>query len=160
MRHFRAHFAAALAATGFLLASSSCYSNDDVSRFNQPDVVAEVQQAFEGYYASLRANDVPATQAWFRQSPLTVRFGNAENLFGAEEINAYRAASTSRATSGSNARERFVIATFGRDFATTSSMTRAENGKIGRATQVWARFPEGWKIVSAHVSSITDPNKR
>ena len=149
-----------LLGAGLLLSSSVSYCNAEDLRFNDPQVVAEVQQAFEGYYASLRANDVPAVQAWFRQSPLTVRFGNAENLFGSDEINAYRTVSKSRATSGSGARERFVIATFGRDFATTSSMTRSEGGKIGRATQVWVRFPEGWKIVSAHVSTITDPGTR
>jgi hypothetical protein len=129
-------------------------ADDGVSQFNEPAVVAEVLQAFNGYYASLAANDVPAVQAWFRQSALTVRFGNAENLFGSDEINAYRAASTPSGTQST--RERVVVATFGHDFATTSSLTRPAKGKTGRTTQVWVRFPEGWKIVAAHVSTIPD----
>ena len=27
-------------------------------------------------------------------------------------------------------------------------------GKVGRQSQAWARFPEGWRVVSAHVSVI------
>jgi hypothetical protein len=27
-------------------------------------------------------------------------------------------------------------------------------GKIGRQSQTWARFPEGWRVVAAHVSLI------
>ena len=33
---------------------------------------------------------------------------------------------------------------------------RGQN-QIGRQTQTWVRFPEGWKVVSAHVSTV-DPN--
>jgi 1-carboxybiuret hydrolase subunit AtzH-like protein len=28
---------------------------------------------------------------------------------------------------------------------------------VGRQMQTWVRFPEGWKIVAAHVSIIADP---
>ena len=123
---------------------------------NDPEVVEEVLRAFEGYYASLAANDVPAVQAWFHQSPRTVRFGNAENLFGSDAINAYRSSSKPSSTAG--ARERVVVATFGKDFATTSSLTRPAKGKVGRTTQAWVRFPQGWKIVAAHVSTVPDPD--
>jgi hypothetical protein len=30
-------------------------------------------------------------------------------------------------------------------------------GKIGRQMQSWARFPEGWRVVAAHVSAIPTP---
>jgi hypothetical protein len=29
-------------------------------------------------------------------------------------------------------------------------------GKVGRQMQTWVRFPEGWKIVAAHVSMIDE----
>jgi hypothetical protein len=32
-------------------------------------------------------------------------------------------------------------------------------GKIGRQMQTWARFPDGWFIVAAHVSIIENPAK-
>jgi hypothetical protein len=28
---------------------------------------------------------------------------------------------------------------------------------VGRQMQTWVRFPEGWKIVAAHVSVIDEP---
>jgi hypothetical protein len=30
-------------------------------------------------------------------------------------------------------------------------------GKIGRQMQTWVRFPEGWRVVAAHVSFIDAP---
>jgi hypothetical protein len=48
-----------------------------------------------------------------------------------------------------------VITTFGRDFATASTeFRRTGNGAIGRKTQSWVRFPEGWRVVAAHVSVL------
>ena len=29
-------------------------------------------------------------------------------------------------------------------------------GKIGRQMQTWVRFPEGWRVVAAHVSVIDE----
>ena len=30
-------------------------------------------------------------------------------------------------------------------------------GKVGRQMQTWVRFPEGWRVVAAHVSAIDEP---
>jgi len=49
------------------------------------------------------------------------------------------------------------IVSFGRDFGSiTLEFERdASNGVVrGRQSQVWVRFPEGWRIVSAHVSLL------
>ena len=53
---------------------------------------------------------------------------------------------------------RTVITTYGRDHATAMTLFRRENGpgKIGRQSQTWVRFPEGWRVVAAHVSSIDE----
>jgi hypothetical protein len=53
---------------------------------------------------------------------------------------------------------RTVITTFGRDFATASTLFHRDTtkGKVGRQQQTWARFPDGWHIVAAHVSVIPD----
>ncbi len=54
---------------------------------------------------------------------------------------------------------RTAIATYGRDFAVASTLFHRESapGKVGRQMQTWVRFPEGWRVVAAHVSVIPDP---
>ena len=55
--------------------------------------------------------------------------------------------------------DRTVIPSCGRDFATASTLFRRAGapGRVGRQTQSWARLPEGWRIVAAHVSVIAEP---
>ncbi len=121
-----------------------------------PEVKAELEAAFDRYEAALVSNDVPVLDELFWESPTTVRFGAGENLFGAAEIAAFRA---SRSPVGLNrAILRRSITTYGRDFATASITFRREGGaKIGRQQQSWVRFPEGWRVVAAHVSVIDEP---
>jgi hypothetical protein len=124
---------------------------------NLPDVKAEVEAAFAEYEAALMANDVDTLQALFWNSPHTIRYGINEILHGWDEIGAFRAA---RAPVGlARSLSRTVITTFGRDFATASTLFQRETvpGKIGRQMQSWARLPEGWRIVAAHVSLIDAP---
>jgi hypothetical protein len=121
-----------------------------------PEVVAEIAREFAGYDAALVANDVAALNRYFHVSPQTIRFGVAENLYGHAAIAAYRAGVPQ---GGARPRERTVIRTFGRDFATVATLTRRpEGGRVGRTMQSWVRFPEGWRIVAAHVSTIDEPS--
>ena len=85
-----------------------------------------------------------------------MRYGNAENLYGYAEIEAYRAASSGP---GPRGLARTVITTYGRDVAVASTLSYRTNapGKVGRQMQTWVRFPEGWRIVAAHVSTIDEP---
>jgi len=123
-------------------------------KINDPRVVAEVEAAFAAYEAALVSNDVATLTALFWSSPLTIRYGIAENLYGRDEIYGFRAA---RSPVGL-ARElsRTVITTYGDDFATASTLFHRASapGKVGRQMQSWARLPEGWRIVAAHVSLI------
>lgn len=122
---------------------------------NDPSVVKEIEAAFAGYDEALRTNDVAALNRYFFDSPTTVRFGNAENLYGYGEIGAYRARAVPPADSR---RDRTVITTYGKDFATVATLSRRPNAaKIGRTMQTWVRLPQGWRIVAAHVSTIDDP---
>lgn len=121
-----------------------------------PEVKAEVEAAFARYEAALVGNDLPVLDELFWQSPSTVRFGVTENLFGAAEIAAFRAGRSPRGL----ARDilRTSITTFGRDFATASiTFQRAGSARIGRQQQSWVRFPEGWRVVAAHVSLMDAP---
>jgi hypothetical protein len=121
-----------------------------------PDVVAEVRAAFEAYERALVSNDVETLDALFRDDPRTIRFGGGENLFGFGEIKAFRAA---RSPVGlARALSKTVITAYGRDVAVASTLFHRETmtGKVGRQMQTWMRFPEGWRVVAAHVSVIAE----
>jgi hypothetical protein len=120
---------------------------------NTPDVLAEVQAVFERYEDALVNNRVEVLDELFWTSPLTVRYGTAENLYGIEEIRAFRQA---RPAAGlARALRRTVITTYGRDHATAmTEFVRAGSTKVGRQSQTWVRLPEGWRVVAAHVSVV------
>jgi hypothetical protein len=122
-----------------------------------PDVLAEVTEQFTRYESALVTNDVAVLDELFRDDPRTLRYGGGENLYGYDAIMAFRAARSPvglmRRTAGT------VITTYGRDTAVASTLFYRDTapGKVGRQMQTWIRFPEGWKIVAAHVSVIDQP---
>jgi hypothetical protein len=114
----------------------------------------EVKAAFERYEKALVSNDVATLNAIFHDDARTIRYGGAENLYGYGEIEAFRAA---RSPAGlARALSKTVITTYGRDFAVASTLFHRPTmpGKVGRQMQSWVRFPEGWRVVAAHVSVI------
>jgi len=122
-----------------------------------PDVVAEVTAQFEHYEKALVSNDVAALDELFRDDARTLRYGIGENLYGHGAITAFRAA---RSPVGLMRKtEKTVITTYGRDTAVASTLFYRDTapGRVGRQMQTWVRFPEGWKIVAAHVSIIDEP---
>jgi hypothetical protein len=123
---------------------------------NIAEVKAEVEAAFAEYEKALISNDVETLDRLFLDSPNTIRYGATENLYGYAEIAAFRAGRPSVGLERSL--ERTVITTYGRDMATAWTMFRRPSltGKIGRQSQVWARTPEGWRVVAAHVSVIAE----
>ena len=123
-----------------------------------PDVVAEVRREFERYERALVSNDVAILDALFRDDPRTIRYGGAEILYGHEEIRAFRAARPSAGLARTLSKT--VITTYGRDFAVASTLYDRPSfpGKVGRQMQTWVRFPEGWRVVAAHVSMIDAPS--
>jgi AtzH-like len=122
-----------------------------------PDVVAEVTAEFDRYEKALVTNDVATLDAIFRDDPRTIRYGGTENLYGYAEIEAFRAARSSVGLARTLSKT--VISTYGRDFAVASTLYDRPSfpGKIGRQMQTWVRFPEGWRVVAAHVSMIDEP---
>ena len=122
-----------------------------------PDVKAEVEAAFARYETALVTNDVPTLEALFWDDGRTIRYGGGENLYGMDAIRAFR-----RARSPVGVERRIgetVITTFGRDFATASTLFWRDSapGKVGRQQQSWVRTPDGWRVVAAHVSLIDEP---
>ena len=124
-------------------------------KIDRPEVKAEVEAAFARYERALVENDVAVLDELFRDDARTIRYGIAENLYGSAEIAAFREARPSQGLSRDL--ERTVITTYGEDFATAMTLFRRLPGKIGRQSQTWVRFPEGWRVVAAHVSSIDTP---
>ena len=124
---------------------------------NLPDVLAEVTAEFTRYEAALVSNDITVLGELFRKDPRTLRYGVGENLYGIDPIAAFRAA---RSPIGLGRRtDKTVITTYGRDTAMASTLFYRDSlvGRVGRQMQTWVRFAEGWRIVAAHVSIISDP---
>lgn len=120
---------------------------------NAPGVLAEVAAQFARYEQALTGNDLAVLDELFWHSPHTLRYGATENLYGYDEIAAFRAARPSQGLQ----REvlKTAITTFGRDFATANiEFRRAGSERIGRQSQTWVRMPEGWRVVAAHVSLV------
>ena len=122
-------------------------------QINIPEVVAEVTAEFERYEDALVHNKVAVLDELFWVSPHTLRYGATENLYGYDEIRAFRAARPAQGLE----REllRIVITTYGRDFATANCEFRRDGStKTGRQSQTWVRTPHGWRVVAAHVSLL------
>ncbi|USQ94698.1 oxalurate catabolism protein HpxZ [Caulobacter sp. RL271] len=118
---------------------------------NDPTVLSEVTDAVDTYESALMSNDVAALDGAFWNSPHTVRLGVAENLWGFDQIAAFRVGRTGG--SPPRTRLRTEITTFGSDFAVANvEFRRDDTGKIGRQSQTWIRTEAGWKVASAHVS--------
>ncbi|MBR1228069.1 MULTISPECIES: oxalurate catabolism protein HpxZ [unclassified Bradyrhizobium] len=123
-----------------------------------PDVLTEVSAQFARYETALVSNDVAVLDELFRNDPHTLRYGINENLYGYEAIMAFRAG---RSPVGlMRTTDKTVITTYGRDTAVASTLFYRDvwsGKKVGRQMQTWIRFPEGWRIVAAHVSIIDEP---
>ncbi len=120
---------------------------------NLPEVVADVTAAFDRYETALVNNDVEILNELFWDSPLTIRYGATENLYSYEAIAQFRERRSP--VDMQRTLTNTVITTYGRDCATANTeYKRISSGKVGRQTQTWMRMPEGWRIVSAHVSFL------
>jgi len=123
---------------------------------NIASVKAEVEAVFAEYETALVSNDVETLDRLFFDAPTTIRYGGGENLYGYDEIAAFRAARSS----GDLKRElaRTVITTYGTSFATASTLfyRTSAPGKVGRQMQTWMKTEAGWRVVAAHVSVIAD----
>lgn len=117
---------------------------------DDPALLAEVTRAFYEYERALMADDIRAMDALFHDAPTTNRYGVGEVLYGIGEIRAFR-----KGRGGSPQRRlgQVAITVYGDGFATADAEFFRENSdRRGRQTQSWVKFPDGWKVVSAHVS--------
>ncbi len=118
---------------------------------NDPDVIAELRELYPQYERALVTNDVEKLVEMFWADPLVMRFGATENLYGYKEIWEFRKARPSANLARTIIR--LDIVAFGKDFASIT-LEFERGSQRGRQSQTWVRFPEGWRIVAAHVSLI------
>lgn len=117
---------------------------------DDPRVLAEVTAAFQAYERALMTDDIAAMDALFHDAPTTNRYGVDEVLYGIDAIRAFR---KGRGGSPPRTLGRVAITTYGDAFATADAeFFREGAARRGRQTQSWVKFPDGWKVVSAHVS--------
>lgn len=123
-----------------------------------PDIVTQVREQFERYEQALVSNDTAVLDELFWSDPRVQRFGVGENLYGIEAIRRFRQARSPQGLA--RALKRTQIHTFGTDFAVANTeFYRGKKNLCGRQSQTWVRLPEGWRVVSAHVSIIeTSPD--
>ena len=122
---------------------------------NDSEIVAELRALYPRYEEALVNNDVDTLMGMFWAAPQVMRFGVSENLYGAEELEAFRKARPAKNLARTVTK--FDIVSFGRDFASiTLEFERSSASGLvrGRQSQVWVRLPEGWRIVQAHVSLL------
>ena len=120
---------------------------------NLPEALAELTAAFQAYERALIDNDIEGLNRLFWDSELTMRYGVRELLYSHAEIAKFRRerGPIDQRRTLRNTR----ITTFGRDFGTANTEYIPHGSeRIGRQSQTWARTPQGWKIVSAHVSFL------
>jgi len=126
-------------------------------QINDPATLQEVQTAFTRYEKALVTNDVATLDELFHEAPETIRYGGGENLYGYAAIKAFRGERSPKGLERSL--DKTVVTTYGRDVAVVSTLFRRAStpGKVGRQMQTWLRFPQGWRVVAAHVSVIDEP---
>ncbi|MFS2222219.1 oxalurate catabolism protein HpxZ [Pantoea sp. B65] len=121
---------------------------------DRPAIIAEVTAAFYRYETALVSNDTAVLDELFWHDHRTVRLGAGENLYGIEQIRAFRAARPSAGLA--RQLQNTLITTFGDDYAVCSTeFTREGSASTGRQQQTWVRMPAGWRIVAAQVSLMS-----
>jgi hypothetical protein len=123
---------------------------------NDAKTVAELQELYPQYEEALVNNDIDTLTKMFWAAPQAMRFGVTENLYGIEELEAFRKGRS--AVGLARVVKRLDIVAFGEDVGsiTLEFERNGVDGKVvrGRQSQMWVRMPEGWRIVAAHVSLL------
>lgn len=127
-----------------------------IQDINIPEIVEEVTAAFQRYEAALNSNDVATLDELFWKSPYTLRYGIGEQLYGYDQIAAFRSGRDPKFVANRDLLKLWVV-TYGRDFGTANcEFRRHASTRMGRQSHTWMRTPDGWRIVAAHVSLLGD----
>lgn len=144
---------------GLCLSHSSPYSEADlISTPNQddPDVdlavpLAEITETFQRYETALAANDLDVLDELFWADRRTVRVGIDERQDGFAAVSAFRRGQA-RQTPPRTLRDTVIVTFDARTAVVTTTFVPIDGSPVGRQSQTWVRFGEGWRVVAAHVS--------
>ena len=122
---------------------------------NRPEVVDEITLLFEAYEAALVDKNIEVLDNTFWDSEHTIRYAMHENGYGFDEIHQHRV-SRKKGPGIKEERRRLEILTLGDRFATVNLEFKIRGTEdVGRQTQTWVKFSTtGWKVVTAHVSTM------
>ncbi|HVH24437.1 MAG TPA: AtzH-like domain-containing protein [Pseudonocardia sp.] len=126
---------------------------DDPVELDRSEVVAQVRAAFDRYERALADGDLAVLTELFWADPRCVRFGVADRQQGAAEITDWRRANQG-VPAGRRLSETRVLAVADHTAVVTTLFGYPGRAVDGRQSQLWVRFPEGWRIVAAHVSEL------
>ncbi len=115
------------------------------------DVEAEVLACFRAYEDAVSAGDVVAMDGWFADDERTVRFGIADEQWGAEEVRRWRRLAP-RVPGGRRLSDTRVDVWTDSVAVVTTLFCYPSSSLLGRQSQIWWRSADGWRIISAHVS--------
>jgi len=122
-----------------------------------PYVVDEITRLFWDYEAAFLRNDAEALSDFFWNSDALTRYGVCDKQLGHDAMVAYR-----RSVPPADFTRELLeirISSFGPDMAVAmTEFKRSDTPLHGFQTQTWVRLPQGWKIVSAHVSMVPLPS--
>ncbi len=116
---------------------------------------AEVAVEFRRYEQALVRGDAEAMNAQFWSSPDVVRFGLSDMQVGSDALAQWRQ-SQPPLPPGRTLHDTRVTAVGADVVVVTTCFRYPGRAVLGRQSQTWAHLPEGWRIVSAHVSEIPD----
>lgn len=120
-----------------------------------PELRQKLLALSDAYEQALGTNNLEKLDSFFYDGPEVVRYGVGENLYGAEQIAAFRR----NRQGGSPPRTvlRRSITPLSPHAAVISlEFQRQGSQSIGRQTQTWINTNTGWKILVAHVSIMKD----
>lgn len=111
----------------------------------------EVLACFTAYEEALSAGDVATMDSWFADDPRTVRFGIADEQWGADEVRRWRSTAPRVPKGRQLINTRVDLWT--EDVAVvTTTFCYPTSALIGRQSQTWLHTEVGWRIIHAHVS--------
>lgn len=110
-----------------------------------------VLACFTAYEQALSVGDVVAMDSWFADDVRTVRFGIAEEQWGAEEIRRWR--STAPQVPEGRQLGETAVDLWADNLAVVTTLFRyPASVLVGRQSQTWLLTEAGWRIIHAHVS--------
>lgn len=111
----------------------------------------EVLACFTAYEEALSVGDVAVMDSWFADDARTVRFGIADEQWGAEDVRRWRSMAP-QVPAGRRLDETRVDLWTANLAMVTTLFRYPASVLVGRQSQTWLLTDAGWRIIHAHVS--------